>query len=78
MNDEDSIVKPLGMILVSVVIGVIIAVALSEPRPCSDYSFIMSRVPFQKHDASCDDWIDMTTTFERSIVHGTTVHCKCP
>jgi hypothetical protein len=49
-----------------------------DPPPCSDYSYIMSRIPFNQKVAACDKWIDMEMTLDRSIVHGTTVNCKCP
>jgi hypothetical protein len=81
-DDRAPVINPLIpiMILVAVVFGVFLAVALSnrEPPRCTDYSYKLSRLPFNKKEAICNRWQDMTMEIDQGIVSGTMVNCKCP
>lgn len=51
---------------------------LGDPPPCSDYSFKISRLPFNQKTAKCDKWVGMHMEIDRGLLGGTLVNCHCP
>ena len=48
------------------------------PKPCADYSYKISRLPFNPKVATCDRWTDMEMKIEKmGFLGGQMVHCKC-
>lgn len=53
----------------------------SDPRkakPCTDYSYKLSRLPGNKKLAVCDKWPGMAMKIDRRLLSGTLVSCTCP
>ena len=49
------------------------------PKPCADYSYKISRMPFNAKVAMCDAWSNMDMKLEKmGILGGQMVHCSCP
>ena len=59
-------------------LGIGIAKSCEDPPPCSDYSYKISRLPFNKKTAICDRWPGMTMEVEKGLLSGTQVNCTCP
>lgn len=49
-----------------------------EDPPCTDYSFKISRMPFNSKVAICDQWSGMDMRIDMSMLGGTMVNCYCP
>jgi len=49
-----------------------------DPPPCSDYSYKISRLPFNHKTATCNKWDGMAMNIDRGLLGGTLVNCYCP
>lgn len=69
----------LACLLFAGVVGLVIGVSALVHKPsCTDYSFKISRMPFNRKVAICDQWPRMDMVVSRTLIGGTIVNCTCP
>ena len=67
-------------LVIAAVFGLVFGLVqlFGDPPACSDYSYKISRLPFNHKTATCDKWAGMRMNIDRGLLGGTMVNCHCP